>query len=136
MLEVNYLAVLVAGFASMVVGMLWYGPLFGKTWIKQMGWTQKYIEDCKKKGMGTSYFLNFIATLVTALTLAHLLKVLEVESYVDAAHIAGGLWLGFVAPVMLGSVLWEQKPWKLYFINVLFYLVALFAMSGVIVAMG
>jgi hypothetical protein len=136
MLEVNYLAVLVAGIASMVLGGLWYGPIFGKCWLKQMGWTQKHIEECKKKGMGKSYILNFVAALVTACVLAHVFEVVEVDSHLDGLHVAAGVWLGFVAPVMLGSVLWEQKSWCLYFLNAGFYLVNLAAMSGVIIYMG
>ena len=30
--DVNLIAVLVAGIVPMIVGMLWYGPLFGKRW--------------------------------------------------------------------------------------------------------
>ena len=33
--EINYLAVLVAAIASMALGFLWYGPLFGNQWKKQ-----------------------------------------------------------------------------------------------------
>ena len=35
--EVNLLAVLAAGIVPMVVGALWYGPLFGKRWLELMG---------------------------------------------------------------------------------------------------
>lgn len=39
MVPVNYLAILVAAVLSMVLGFLWYGPLFGKEWTKLMGVT-------------------------------------------------------------------------------------------------
>ena len=38
-------------------------------------------------------------------------------------------WVGFVAPTMLGVVLWEQKPIKLYLINALYWLVAFVAIA-------
>ena len=42
-------------------------------------------------------------------------------------------WLGFVAPTMLGSVLWENKSWNLYAINAGYYLVS-FALMGAVLA--
>lgn len=35
--DINYLAVIAAGVASMVVGSLWYGPLFGRKWVALSG---------------------------------------------------------------------------------------------------
>jgi hypothetical protein len=36
--EVNYLAVLLAAAATMIIGFLWYSPiLFGNVWMKQIG---------------------------------------------------------------------------------------------------
>ena len=43
-------------------------------------------------------------------------------------------WLGFVAPVTLGSVLWEGKSPKLWVLNNGYYLVSLIVM-GVILAL-
>ena len=42
-------------------------------------------------------------------------------------------WLGFVAPVTMGAVLWEGKPWGLWFLNAGYQLVNLLVM-GVIIA--
>ena len=36
-ITVNYIAVLVCAIAAMPVGFLWFGPLFGKTWARHMG---------------------------------------------------------------------------------------------------
>lgn len=61
--NVNYLAVLVAAIASMILGYLWYGPLFGNMWKQLMGFTDK---DMKKMKMSpkTSMILGFITALV------------------------------------------------------------------------
>jgi uncharacterized membrane protein YpjA len=32
--EVNWLAVIVCAVLSMVIGFIWYGPLFSKPWVK------------------------------------------------------------------------------------------------------
>ena len=41
--DVNLLAVLVAGIVPMIVGMLWYGPLFGNRWLTPMETTPEEI---------------------------------------------------------------------------------------------
>jgi hypothetical protein len=47
--QVNYVAVLFAVVASMVVGFAWYSPvLFGKQWMKLMGLTKENMESAKK----------------------------------------------------------------------------------------
>ena len=41
---VNYLAIVLATVAAMIIGSLWYGPLLGKQWMKENNFTQ---EDLK-----------------------------------------------------------------------------------------
>jgi hypothetical protein len=36
-LTVNHVAVLLCVIAAMPLGFLWFGPLFGKAWLRQMG---------------------------------------------------------------------------------------------------
>lgn len=137
MIEVNYLAVLVAAIAGMVVGFLWYGPVFGKIWIRLSGITDAQIEEAKKKGMTTNYILAYVGTAVMAYVLAH--SLVFASSYTNTSGVSAGLmagfwnWLGFVMPVLLGAVLWEGKSWHLWVLNNGHYLVSLVVM-GVILA--
>ncbi|MEK7542332.1 MAG: DUF1761 domain-containing protein [Patescibacteria group bacterium] len=134
---INYLAVLVAAAASMVLGFVWYGPLFGKMWMKLSGITQEKIDASKKSGMNKTYALALVGSLVMAYVLAHAL--VFASSYFKISGVQAGLmvgfwnWLGFIAPVTLGAVLWEGKPVKLWFLNNGYYLVSLLIM-GVILA--
>ena len=41
---INYGAVVGAAVASMILGSLWYGPLFGKPWMAAMGFTKDAME--------------------------------------------------------------------------------------------
>lgn len=36
-MNINFTAVLVAVVANFILGFLWYTPLFGKAWVKEMG---------------------------------------------------------------------------------------------------
>ncbi len=129
--EVNYLAVLVAAIASMVVGSLWYSPLlFGKVWMHLAGMH----EHDAKKGMGQAMMLQFIASLVTAYVLAHFMFYTNANMIVDGLQGAFWIWLGFVATSMMGDAIFAKKPWKLYFINSFHYLASLLVMGAIIAA--
>ena len=126
--NINLLAVLVAAIASIVLGFLWYGPLFGKVWMQLMGMDKKKMGKDMKKQMTKSYIIMVISTLVTSFILAHFVKYLG-TSLAEALQTTFWIWLGFIATVQLGIVLWEGKPWKLYFINTSYWLVNLSVMS-------
>ena len=130
--DLNYLAIFVGAISNMILGFLWYGPIFGKTWIALMGFTNESMEAAKAKGMGKQYTLMFLGALTMSYVLAHFID------YAGAATIPQGIqagfwvWLGFIAPVTLGSVLWDNKPWKLWFLNNGYYLISLVIMGGIL----
>jgi len=137
---VNYLAVLASAVSAMVVGFLWYGPLFGKAWSKMMGWgemTPEQLKEKQKKAM-PMYAISFVGSLVMAFVLSHAL--VFGNTYLGTSGISGGLmgafwnWLGFIVPVTMGVVLWEGKPLKLWLINASYYLVVLAVMSAILVS--
>ena len=137
MIPINYWAVLVAAASSIVLGFLWYGPFFGKTWMREVGMTDEKMKSAKEKGMTSSYVLMTVGSLVMSYVLAHALAF--ASAYTLTIGVSAGLmagfwnWLGFVAPVTMGSVLWEGRSWKLWLLNSGYYLVALLLM-GVILA--
>ncbi len=138
MVNVNYLAILVSAIASMILGYIWYGPLFGKQWISLSGLSREQLDSQKAKGRGKSYALMFVGSLVMAFVLSHTL--IFAMDFLGTEGISAGLqtgfwnWLGFVAPVTLGSVLWDGKPWKLWVLNNAYNLLSLLVM-GVILAL-
>lgn len=136
MIEVNYLAVLLAGVASMVVGFVWYSPLlFAKPWMKLMGYTEKSIKE-DQAAMGKTYAVSFVVALVTAYVLYHVMVMSE--NYFHYPMLQTGLtsgfwmWLGFVAPVQLTDVLFGKKKLNLFYINTGYQLVTLLAMGAVL----
>jgi len=134
--NINYLAVLVAGISNMVIGGLWYGPLFMKPWSKEMGFDKRSPDEIArmKAGSKTAYPQAFVGALLTAVVLAHVMQAFGADS------IAGGLtgafwsWLGFIVPVKYGDKLWGGKSFKLFFIEVFYYLVSLSVMSIILVS--
>ncbi len=131
---INYWAILVCGIASMVLGSLWYGPVFGKLWVKLSGHSPQKDQG----GHIHLYLLSFLSALVMAYVLAH--SIVFAESYMKVSGVSAGLqggfynWLGFVVPVTLSTVLWDGKPWKLWVLNSSYYLIQLL-IFGVILAL-
>jgi len=131
--EVNYLAVLVAAVASFLLGWLWYGPLFGKPWMKLMNFDKNSMKSMKLSPV-TAMILGFLTYLVIAYVLAGFISILNSATIVEGMKIAFWIWLGFIATTTLGSFLWEGKSIKLYLLNNTYNLLNLLVMSAILTA--
>jgi len=128
--QLNYGAVAVAALAGYLIGGLWYGPLFGEAW-------RKLSKVDELKPTPSVIVIGLVSTFIMSLVLSYLLV------YANAFHRTSGVWsgicagfwawLGFVAPVTVGSVIYEGKPWRLWFLNNGYWLFSLLVM-GVILA--
>lgn len=124
---INYWAVLGAAVAMMLVGSLWYGPFFGKKWMKLLGTTHADMKErSKRTGVSApvAMALMFVCTLVLSYILANVILLLGAATEGDALLIAFWAWLGLVVPVLASFVLFEQRPVKLFLINIGYYFVA------------
>lgn len=126
---VNYLAVLLAAVGSMVVGYLWFGPLFGKTWMKMTG--MKDMGD--KSQMPKLYAMAYVSAAVMAYVLAMFLSLTHMTDLIGALFLAFWVWLGFQATIMLSGVLWYKQSWNLYFLLVSQQLVSLLVAAAILV---
>lgn len=132
-ISINYFAVVAAAISQMVLGFLWYGPVFGKQWMALSGHSQeKMKQQMKDKSMASLYATAFIGSLVMAYVLAHFAAVWGAMDVMGAFQLAFWTWLGFIATVLLGSVLWEGKPVTLYVLNAAYQLVSLVVMAVII----
>ena len=116
--NVNFWAVLVSAIISMMIGGIWYSPaLFGKLLMEKNGTTPEDVANFPKSVIMRSYILQFIASLVTTFVLAELLALTGAATFGSAVGIALLVWLGFIATVHLGAVLWEKKSPKLFLVD-------------------
>jgi len=128
--DVNLLPVLVAGVVAYAIGALWYSPvLFGNKWMALMGLKK---ESMPKEGMGKSYAAGFVATLVMSYVLALFILATEMAGWTGGAFVGFWVWLGFVATVTFGSILWENKPFSLFALNNGHYLVVFMVMGAIL----
>ena len=130
--NMNWMAIIVAAVINMVLGFLWYGPLFGKAWQKLIGLTDSRLEEMKKKGMTQTYVFTMVGAVAMAFVLNQIVTSTGTMDLMSGVMLGFWAWLGFVAPVQLSQVLYEQKSWNLYFINTGYYLVALVLMGGLL----
>lgn len=132
---VNYGAVLVSGIAAVIIGALWYGPVFGKIWMRLAGLTPEGM-----KAMKMSPVVSMLGGLITALLIAYVLAhgIVFGNAYTHMGGVSGALtgalwyWLGFAVPLTAGGFLWEGKSWKLWALHAGYYFVSFMVMGGIL----
>lgn len=136
--SINWLAVLVAGISSFVVGGIWYSPgLFGKAWMKDNNLAE---EDIKRGNKGKIFGWTLIFSLLMAVNLGMFLAGPKDNCPVDCVpkvDIAFGAIGGFLAGVWTFCAiaihsLFELKPWRLILINGFYSVVSLTLMGAII----
>jgi hypothetical protein len=133
--SLNWLAILVAGISTMVVGFLWYSPLlFAKPWMREMGYdpNDKAKTDEMKKTAGPAYAGSFVAGLLSAFTLALILHGLRAEDLHFGIMASFHIWLGFVATVQFTGALFTKQSMKLFAINTGYQLVCYLVMGSIL----
>lgn len=135
-IEVNYLAVLIAAIASMVVGFLWYSPfILGKPWMKEKGYTAEGLKK-EQKEMGKWYIVSFVLALITSYILFHVMTLSM--SFFHYSKLQTGvttaifMWLGFIMPTQLTATLFGGKNLKLFGIDTGYQLVSVLVMGVVL----
>ncbi len=130
--DVNYVAVLVAAIASMIVGAVWYNPkVFGTQWMQL---TNRTPESIDKKEGNKAMAISMVFALVTTYVLARVFQTANVVSFGDAIVTAFWVWLGFMASVIAVHSIFEEKLPKLTVMNASYQLVSLLAAALVLVA--
>ena len=104
-MELNYVAIVAATAVQFLLGAIYYTFLFGKLWGRMHGFDKLSKETQQKmmKGMAPIYGVQFLATLVTTAVLALIMSM--VPSTWNAYGMVIFLWLGFILPTQVSSVL-------------------------------
>lgn len=145
----EWLSIVLAALASFFIGFLWYTPLFGKAWAREMQMDADVKPDGKVMAKGLS--LSIVGQFLTAFVLWHVIMVFvptlwgETLGAGDVTNAPawsyafwGGLfvWLGFFVPAQMTRMAWEGASIKLALINASHDLVRLQAMAFILSYMG
>ena len=107
MVHINYFAVLACAILSMVIGAIWYGPLFGRIWSKMSGVDPDDLEAIKKlqKAARPMYLIQFILTLFQVFVFAWYAASIPSISVFSNAML---IWGAFIIPIVAGNAMWNN----------------------------
>ena len=115
-MELNYTLIIVATIAQFILGALWYSPLmFGKWWMEIMEVSHMSKDEIAKmqKTMVPFYALQFVLTLITTWVLAN--NIVYAGALGSAAYYyALFMWIGYIAPVQISTVIWGNTKKKFW----------------------
>jgi len=135
--DLNWLAIFVAAVSTMIIGFLWYSPLlFAKAWTKEMGYdiNDKAKMEEMRKSAGPAYGGSFVASLISAFTLALILHGMRAESLHFGLMASFHIWLGFVATVQFTGALFAKQSMKLFAINTGYQLVCYLVIGAILIS--
>ncbi len=110
---INYIAVLVVTAAGFMLGGLWYGPLFAKAWMQEVGKTEADL----KHGGAAPFVISFITAFVTAHVLAVLIATMNISTLGDGIVLGLYAGIGFIATGMGSDMAFRGDSVKLWMIQ-------------------
>ncbi len=133
----NFIALLACTVAGFFLSFVWYTPLFGKAWAREMGFDPT--EQPPTPKLIKSLLLTVLSVFLISLVLANNMAVWtpstwgiagkDMPKYAQALQAGIFTWLGFFLPTLLHGVAWEKRSWKLFTINAGYYLTLLLLLS-------
>lgn len=127
---IDWAGVTVAVAVTLVIGALWYGPLFGKSWLAHIGKTR---EDLRAQGPALGYLVAILGSFLTAIVLTYVTQWAEAGDFAEGMAAGAVIWLGSTVATALTGGVFEGRPWGLIMINAGNALLT-FMMTGGIVA--
>jgi uncharacterized protein DUF1761 len=127
-MRTNYAAVLVAAVAYWILGAIWYGVLFHKSWMALEG----IPEDSWRSTGLVSYLLSFLLNILIAYSIAQLCIWRNANTAGRGASIGVLIWIGFIGPISFMNYMFEMRPRTLFAINEFYPLAGLVLMGAII----
>jgi len=109
---------------NMAFGALWYGPLFGKVWLRVIGKSPEEIESS-----ATMYLLPLVTSLIGSYVLAIVIAGLGVVVWWQGVVVAAVLWLGIGATGTLTTGTFEDSPCAAWLLFTVYQLIVYGAMG-------
>jgi len=129
-MHVSYVTVLIASVIQWLLGALWYGVIFKKSWRKHVGIT----EGEKPKNAIFAMATALVACLLLSFTLAHVVLWSGAKVFTGGTKWGIICWSGFVAPPLFTQHIFERRPANLFAINAAYWLLAMAAGAGILAA--
>ena len=129
--NINWLAVLVAAVANMVVGGLWYSPLVAaKAWMTEMNLTPEDMEGVDPKG---PMIKSFIAAIILSFAMAMIIGYTQ-YGWMEGARLGVFMALLVVAPSSFPNYAFESRTMKHFLIHLGNQTIAMAIMGAILAA--
>jgi Protein of unknown function (DUF1761) len=110
-----------------LLGALWYGLIFKKSWMKFVGFTEGQKPQYRIFGM----FASLTACFLLSFVLAHIVGWAGSDTFTGGSKIAIICWLGFMAPPLFTQHIFENRRANLFAINASYWLLCMAIGGGV-----
>ena len=127
MLEINFLAVVVAAVTAFVASMMWYF-----VFCKELANVSAAFAEGMQKRQPWKMLVVIVQSLVLALVLASVLGLIGKVGWLGAVGVGLLLWIGLSAVQWVGSIMWEKVPVKMAAIHAGDWLVKLVLIAGIV----
>ena len=111
MLGINYWAVILTTLAAFAFSSVYY-MVFGKARMKLLANEPGATADVRKVPVW-KVLLELVRSFVVTLVMAHVIVLARIAGWLDAAQLAIWIAIGFPVMILMGSVTWDKRPWKL-----------------------
>lgn len=106
--------VLLSAILSMPLGFVWFGPLFGKQWMKLTGVRP---EQHARQQSAMPFVVSFLTALMIAVTMTLLLQVFSIANLAESMMLGFLVWATFNFLPGLTHHLFDGRPMTLLLIN-------------------
>ena len=107
---IDWVGVIVATVAAMVIGGVWYGPLFGKRWMALLGKTREELQAQGNAGIG--YGLALVGSFVLSIVMTYVTQWGLAEGFGEGAVVGVVMWAGFVIATQVVGMVFETRSWE------------------------
>ena len=115
--NLNWLAVIVSALAYFALGAVWFGPVFGKMWMKGHGISQPTEEEKKNMNMGMIFGMSFLKTIVMVVLTSYIVMIINYNGNMMTALKIGAV-LGGIASFPTGiNYLFLKKPFSIWLLD-------------------
>ncbi|NGP87643.1 DUF1761 domain-containing protein [Fodinibius halophilus] len=128
-ISLNWLSIIAAGAAYFLIGGIWYGPLWGKVWMREKG-----MDEHPEPPNPVIYLYSFILQLIVGLSLALFIAALGTNTALQGLYVGLSAGAGFVLTTVGVNGLYNDMSLKLFAIDGGYHLVG-FGIAGLIIGL-
>jgi len=122
--------VLISAVCQWILGALWYGVFFRKSWKKMVG----VAEGDKAMNPVFGFIVAFVACLLLSFVIAHVDMWAGAMKFTEGSKLGVICWVGFIAPPLVTQHIFEGRRANLFAINAAYWLLVMALGGGLLAA--